>query len=57
MERTKRGLITHELTSIIIIMHNIERKIKGKELEKGIKIELNKIDKAVNNIDKINKEV
>jgi len=41
MERTKRGLITHELTSIIIFTENIRK-------------ELDKIDKVLNNIEKLN---
>ena len=55
MERTKKGLITHELTSIIMYIHNIEKKIKDTQSEKAIKVELDRIDKTIMNIDKLNK--
>jgi len=60
IKRTKKGLIMHELSSIIISILRIDKIVEDNinvslELEKEINLETNKIDLYVRNIDKLTK--
>jgi len=52
-KRTKKGLIAHELSSIISSILKIDEIVERDILFKEINIETNKIDFYVRNIDKL----
>jgi len=52
-KRTKKGLIAHELSSIIVSILKIDKIVERDILFKEINLETNKIDSYVRNIDKL----
>lgn len=52
-KRTKKGLIAHELSSIIVSLLRIDKIVENNILFKEINLETNKIDLCVRNIDKL----